>query len=176
MAFVLILNGFAWSNLLNTNDDDRYHKILDENLSVVGMDDINNEANYERDDHESYFLKDSSLFVHAYEELYEVVEFKDRQWNHMNMEYRPSLISERYDIKTTWLAKRFVNDLMDKRSFNKNFQPLDNRTFDELWINEDGLKKAIIARKENVVYYIEYLGEESIEELIEVTSKKTNHQ
>ncbi|RXT01950.1 DUF2812 domain-containing protein [Ammoniphilus sp. CFH 90114] len=107
-----------------------------------------------------YFREDSSLLVPKQYEL--------NQEATVHATYKPAIRSYLYEVRSTWLAEKFLKALKVKNtSYNENYESIQDSAFDELWISKEEYKSAFIARFNNQVYYVVYFGKEPIEALID---------
>ncbi|MRH43470.1 DUF2812 domain-containing protein [Aquibacillus halophilus] len=184
-SFIFILSSWILFNTAQTIalSGERFPEIPDKELPVVEISDILNETNYTRipdmDDFpgsiDNYYKEEASILVPKQYELYETVEVPGVMWDDNSGSYQPSIQSYRYDVRSEWLAKQFLQELIEENQYlDENYQ-LTITQFDELWLNQEDNKTDLIARKDNVVYRVVHYGKETADEIISEVEIKAGY-
>ena len=160
-------------NLMNLLQEDRFPAIPKTELPIVQMADLIDDFTYIDEEGLSYFKENSSFLVPKQYQLEQMVEVPGETWEDNSGTYSPSISSFGYEVRSEWLAKKFVQDLKEKHTYYaENYVKVPESKFDELWLSQGNFNAAFIARKHNKVYRVLYYGKGSIDEIIERTLAK----
>ncbi|WHY86790.1 DUF2812 domain-containing protein [Neobacillus novalis] len=155
-------------NLMNSLQEDRFPAIPKTELPIVQMADFIDDFTYIDEEGLSYFKENSSFLVPRQYQLEQMVEVPGETWEDNSDIYSPSISSFGYEVRSEWLAKKFVQDLKEKHTYYaENYVKVPESKFDELWLSQGNFNAAFIARKHNKVYRVLYYGKGSIDEIIE---------
>ncbi|GEL76247.1 DUF2812 domain-containing protein [Tenuibacillus multivorans] len=183
MAFSMIAIATLWFifnifSLISSLTEDRHPPIPDRDIPVVKMSDIVEEGTFIKEgdrNPSNHYKVDSSLLIPKQYELKQSVKVPGVMWEDNSGTYSPTIWSHRYNVRTEWLAKQFIVTLKEeKKPLSGNYKLTKSNKWDELWVyEEDDSHFSFISRINNVVYYVEYFGYESIELILETTYLNT---
>ncbi|MGO4889853.1 DUF2812 domain-containing protein [Anaerobacillus sp. MEB173] len=160
----------VFTNFL-TIKEERFSPIPPGELPVVQLSDFMNESEYrtDLDDPFNYFKINSSILVPKQYELIQTVEVPGVMWEDNSGTYQPAIWSYGYEVRTEWIAKKFVQAIIDQNtSLNQSYDRVLTSRFDELWVSEeDHIMSSFVAREDHHVFLIVYFGMEPIETMIE---------
>jgi hypothetical protein len=160
-------------NLTKSFQGDRFPAIPKKELPIVQMSDFIDDFTYIDEERLNYFKENSSILVPKQYELEQTVEVPGETREDNSDIYSPSISSFGYEVRSEWLAKKFVQDLKEKYTYySENYVKVPDSKFDELWLSQGGFNAAFIARKQNKVYRVLYYGKGTIDEIIERTLAK----
>ncbi|MBU9712140.1 DUF2812 domain-containing protein [Evansella tamaricis] len=173
-AGIIIFLAGAWLlyvlvNLAITITMDNYPEIPEGKLPIISMSDILEQTDYDYEhtgngDPLNYFRKERSLLVPKQYELMENVVVPDLNWNDNSGTYSPTILSFGYEVRWEWLAKKFLDDLMETYSWAMDqYEESEHKNFDKLWISETEFRTVIIIRQGTSVYHVIYYGDEPVE-------------
>ncbi len=176
IAFLAVVLIYDLSKSGNIPLAKSFPPIPKEELPVVKMEDFTDsnfhepysfEENINRD---NFYFVNSSILVPEQYELNQLVEVEGEKWEDQSGPYRPSLTSRQYIVRNEVLAKRLMQDLIDReKEFKSGDAALYNATaFDELYV----LDNSIISRTDHIIYYVTYYSKEPIEKIIDAMEKK----
>ncbi|WP_404428234.1 DUF2812 domain-containing protein [Sutcliffiella horikoshii] len=176
LTFFAVVFIYELSKSGNTPLAKSFPPIPKEELPVVKMEDFTDKSfkepfSYEEKiNRDNFYFVSSSILVPEQYELNQLVEVEGEKWEDGSVPYRPSLTSRQYIVLNEFLAKRLLQDLIDReKEFKSGEATLNNSTaFDELVV----LENSILSRKDHIIYYVTYYGKEPIEKIIDAMELK----
>lgn len=176
ISFFAVVFIYEISKSGNTTLAKSFPPIPNEQLPVVKMEDFTDNTNHEpyfyeqNNNRDNYYSVNSSILVPEQYELNQLVKVEGEKWEDGSGTYRPSLTSRQYIVLNEVLAKRLFQHLIDREEeLHRGDATFPNTTtFDELVV----LENSILSRKDHIIYYLTYYGNEPIEKIINAMEKK----
>ena len=95
-------------------------------------------------------------------------------WGDNSGVYSPSITTRYYKLTFGSMAENLTLDLINRYVWrdNSEVKEVNHRSFDKLYMVEDGICKQIFAYLDNQVVHVTYYGEEGIEDIIPPLAQK----
>ncbi|KGK86824.1 hypothetical protein DP73_15455 [Desulfosporosinus sp. HMP52] len=153
------------------------------NLPIIRLAEIEKSPNLRREtgyhdnvDRENRVSFDWSLLAPVQYEIDEHGVVNGEMWGDNSGVYSPSITTRYYMLTFGSMAENLTLDLINRYVWrdNSEVKEVNHRSFDKLYMVEDGIRKQIFAYLDNQVVHVTYYGEERIEDIIPPLAQKMN--
>jgi len=152
------------------------------NLPIIRLAEIEKSPNLRREtgyhgnnvDQENRVSFDWSLLAPVQYEIEEHGVVNGEMWGDNSGVYSPSITTRYYKLTFGSMAENLTLDLINRYVWrdNSEVKEVNHRSFDKLYMVEDGICKQIFAYLDNQVVHVTYYGEEGIEDIIPPLAQK----
>jgi uncharacterized protein YjhX (UPF0386 family) len=127
---------------------------------------------------DNFYRERWGIIVPEQYSLREVVSDPDHEWEPGNSG-TSYLWSYRYTGRTEGLSGRLAQSMVEEYSRHsplEDYEPMESTDFDDLWVSENHLMSAVIARAGREVFYVQYSGDEPVDILVDSIANKFMEQ
>ncbi len=127
---------------------------------------------------ENFYRERWGILVPEQYSLRESVTDPDHEWEPGNSG-TSYLWSYRYTGRTEGLSGRLAQSMVEEYSRHsplEDYEPMESTDFDDLWVSENHLMSAVIARAGREVFYVQYSGDEPVDILVDSIANKFMEQ